>query len=109
MSDPRGRREAAIADAERVQRYWPGQAAEDTKPRIFMLSPDGWEESLEYYERRSGEPFDPAWAAKATEIAPGVRVFLLSTGGGSFGPEGQVCHFGARIAVWDDRRGSDHA
>lgn len=66
------------------------------KPRIFMLGAPAREESLEDYERRNGEPLDPAWEAKATEIAPGVRVLLLST---SSHP------FGARIAVWHDPQG----
>jgi hypothetical protein len=64
-----------------------------TQPRIFMLTAPGREESLEHYERRHGEPFDPAWEGKAAEIAPGVRVLVLST---SSHP------FGARIAVWSD-------
>lgn len=64
-----------------------------TTPRIFMLGTPGREESLEDYERRNGEPLDPALEAKATEIAPGVRVLVLST---SSNP------FGARIAVWSD-------
>ena len=76
-------------------------------PRIFMLGIPGWEETLEYYEHRSGEPLNPAWEGKATEVAPGVRVLLLSTGGG-IGPEGQNPGFGARIAVWDDRQENDH-
>ena len=71
-----------------------------TQPRIFMLGTPGREETLEDYERRHGEPMDPAWEAKATEIAPGVRVLVLST---SSHP------FGARIAVWQDPQGSDHA
>lgn len=70
-----------------------------TKPRIFMLGRDGWEETPEQYERRMGEPIDPALAETAVEVAPGVRVVLLSTGGG-VGPQGQVRSFGARIAVW---------
>jgi hypothetical protein len=70
-------------------------------PRIFMLGNPGWEETLEQYERRNGEPFDPAWEAKATEIAPGTRVLQLSEGGG-IGPDGQRASFGARIAVWHD-------
>jgi hypothetical protein len=78
------------------------------EPRIFMLGSPGWEESLEYYERRHGEPLDPSYAERAVELAPGVRVFLLSTGGG-ISPDGQVRTFGAHVAVWDDRQGSDYA
>ncbi len=69
----------------------------DVQPRIFMLGSPGWEESLEY----------PAYEGRAVELAPGIRVFLLSTGGG-IGPEGQVS-FGAHVAVWHDPQGSDHA
>jgi hypothetical protein len=69
------------------------------QPRIFMLGNGGWEESPEFYERAGGEPLsDPRWAAKTTEVAPGVRVAPLSTGG-RVGPEGQI-FYGARIAVW---------
>lgn len=70
-----------------------------TEPRIFMLARDGWEETLQQYAHRAGEPLDPAWEERAVEVAPGVRVVLLSTGGG-IGPDGQVIAFGARIAVW---------
>jgi hypothetical protein len=70
------------------------------QPRIFMLGTPSREESLEDYEHRHGEPLDPAWEAKATEIAAGVRVLVLST---SSHP------FGARIAVWHDPQGSDDA
>jgi hypothetical protein len=70
-----------------------------TEPQIFMLGPDGWEETPEQCERRMGQPIDPALAETAVEIAPGVRAVLLSTGGG-IGPDGQVRTFGARIAVW---------
>jgi hypothetical protein len=67
-----------------------------SEPRIFMLGDGGGrEETPERYEQRSGEPLNPEWITKATEIAPGVRVLVLSTGGGSFG---------ARVAVW---RGSE--
>ena len=78
----------------------------DPQPRIFMLGVPGWEESLEYYERRHGEPVDPSYEGRAVELAPGIRVFLLSTGGG-IGPDGQVS-FGAHVAVWDDRQENDH-
>ena len=80
----------------------------DLQPRIFMLGSPGWEESLEYYERRHGEPLDPSYEARAVELAPGIRVFLLSTGGG-IGPDGQAVAFGARVAVWHDLQGSDDA
>jgi hypothetical protein len=65
-----------------------------------MLGERGWEETIEFHEARGGESLsDPRWVAKATEVAPGVRVTLLSTGGG-VGPDGQALHYGARIAVW---------
>jgi hypothetical protein len=70
-------------------------------PRIFMLGDDGWEETLEQYERRHGEPFDLTREAAATEIAPGTRVLLLDTGGG-VSPDGRRMSFGGRIAVWHD-------
>jgi hypothetical protein len=72
----------------------------DLQPRIFMLGTSGREESLEEYERRNDKSLDPALVGKATEIAPGVRVLVLST---SSHP------FGARVAVWHDPQGSDHA
>jgi hypothetical protein len=73
-------------------------------PRIFMLGRDGWEESLEYFEHRNGEPVDARWRDRATEIAPGVHVAELSEGGG-IGPDGQVASWGAKVAVWCEPSG----
>ena len=75
-------------------------AATAPASRVFRISRHSWEVTPDELERRWTAGYGPVDDIKplAVEVAPGIKVALMSTGDG-IAPDGQV-HRGAQIAVW---------